>query len=230
MTNKQKILNKIASRIRNEKPVRSLFIRSVHLGAIAACITLLGISIILVGLFFFDLAEKNAINGFLNQNIYTPANFLFEYLILALILILIFVYLYRTFDWPLVKERAAILSIGILTSVIVGCGIAYGAEHIFFIREGLYTVKDAYVTHAPMRKDQIATTHALLQSSNIVIGTVSKIVETNEETTVSLRRKNGDVLYVMQESVTAEKLRVGEKIAIHVDPDGKTITKLKILK
>lgn len=230
MNNKQKILNKIASRIGNEKPIASLLVRSMRLGAIAACGALLLVSIILISLFIFDLLEKSTIEGFFEQNIYTPANFLFEYLVLAFLLILIFVYLYRSFDWPLVKQKNAIFGIGLATSVIVGIGVAYGAEHIFLLRHSLNTVKDAYVSTMPVRKAQIATTHTLLTSSNNVIGSISKIVENGEVITITLRVKNAEATYIVKESAVTEKLRVGEKIAGHIDADGKTLTRVTIVK
>lgn len=230
MNNKQKILNRIASRIGSEKPIDSLLIRSMRLGVIAACGTLLMVAIVLIGLFIFDLLEKNTVEGFFGQNIYTPANFLFEYLIFAVILILFFVYLYRRFDWPLVKQKNMIFGIGLATSVIIGIGVAYGAEHIFPLRHGLNTVKDAYVTTMPVRSAQIATTHTLLTSSNNVVGSISKMVENGEEITISLHVKNTEETYILKESEVTEKLRVGEKIAAHIDTDGKTITRLKIVK
>jgi hypothetical protein len=230
MNNKQKILNSIASRTRTEKPIGSFSMRLLRYGAITACVSLLAGAIILVGLFVFDIFEKTAIEQFLNQNIYSPMYFLFEYLVVALVLIVIFVYLYRKFDWPLVKEKNMIFIISILVSLFVGLGIASGAEHLFFLRKSLQTVKDTYVAHMPLRRAQIATTGAALQNAGSIIGTVSKIVENSEEISISITMKGVETTYVMKESSVTEKLRVGEKVAVQIDADQKTITKIKIIK
>ena len=224
-------MHTIASRTQAEKPIRSVFIRLARFGAMALCTALLVGAITLIGLFIFDIFEKTAIDQFINQNIYSsPAHFLFEYLVVAVILILLFVYLYRKFDWPLVKEKNIIFIIAILVSFFVGLGIASGAEHIFFLRRSLQTVKDTYVAHMPLRQAQIAKAGALLKNSGTIIGMISKITETDDEILILISMKGVEGTYTMKESSLTEKLRVGEKVAAQIDADQKTITKIKIIK
>jgi hypothetical protein len=111
---------------------------------------------------------------------------------------------------------------------VFGFGFAKLAENVFFIRENLHTMKDAYEDNAPIRNTQKMAVGAILKASNNILGTISSIKEDNE--IISIRLLNSDQIYYMKESYITEKLRVGEKVAIHLNTDQKTILKIKIIK
>ena len=228
--NKEKILNSIAAKTSKEKPIQMSVIIAFRLGVIALCIAVLGIAVFLIGLFTFDYFEKGAIEEFINQTIYTPSHFLYEYLIVALVFIVIFVYLYRKFDWPFAKEKNNIFLLSIIFSLVFGFAFASLAEHYVSLREGLETVKDTYVNHMPIRKAQRSATNAVLKASSAVIGTISKVSEDQEQIVITLTMKTGEQVYTGKESVVTEALRVGEKVVLRLDIDQKTITKLKVIK
>lgn len=230
MTNKDKILEKIEKNIKLRKPIPVWIVSSVRLGGIGFCVLLLLFSIMFIGIFVLDIFEKISIEEFVEQNIYDPSHFLFECVFIALILVAFFVFMYRKFDWPLVKEKNKIFAISIISVLILGFGIAKLAENVLFIRESLYTVKDTYVDNLPVRNTQKEATHAVLKASNNVLGTISALKEENGLVLITLKMKNNPETYSIKESSVTEKLRKGEKVAIHLDIDQKTILKIKIIK
>lgn len=230
MTNKEKILKKIDQNIKQKKPIPSWIISSARLGGMGFCVLLLLFSIMFVGIFILDIFEKLSIEQFVEQSIYNPSNLLFECIIAALVLIAFFVFMYRKFDWPMVKEKNKIFVIAILLVFIFGLALAKLSENVFFIRQGLYTVKDAYEENMPIRSAQKSATHAILKSTNDVLGTITSLKEEGDMLTIKIKMKNAQESYLMKETSIAEKLRVGEKVAIHLDTDQKTILKIKIIK
>ncbi len=230
MNSKERMLEKIEENIKLKRPIPSWIISSVRLGSMGFCILLLLFSIMFIGIFILDIFEKASIEEFVEQNIYNPSHFLFECVLIALILVAFFVFMYRKFDWPLVKEKNKIFTIAILFVFIFGFGIAKLAENVFFIRQSLHTVKDAYEDNAPVRSAQKIATNTVLEASNNILGIISSLKEEGENIVISIKIKNVENTYSIKESSITEKLRVGEKVAIHLDTDQKTILKIKIIK
>lgn len=228
--NKEKILAEMEVKMKSNKPIPAWLIQSARLGVIGLCFFLLLSSILLVSLFILDIFEKSSVEDFLEQSIYNPLHLLFEYILLAFILVAVLVSIYRKFDWPLVKEKNKIFLFGALFSLLLGLGIAKLAENVFFVREGLDSLKDSYISNIPVRNTQRETAHATLEASNNVLGIVSKIKEENNQFFVSIIMKDGEKTYQMKESEVTEKIQVGERVALHLDVDQKTILKLKIIK
>ena len=228
--NKAKILSQIQENIKSKKPIPLWIVSSVRVGVLGLCLIFLVFSIISVGIFIFDIFEKISIEQFFEQRIYNPSHYLFEYIILSLILVLTLVFFYRKFDWPMVKEKNKIFAVGMLFVIIFGFGTAELAEKVFFIRQGLRSVKEIYNNTIPIRNAQKTTVHKFLKASNNVVGRISSLKEEGEDMFIEIKINNTKETYNMKKTSVIEKLRVGEKVAIHFDTDQKTILKIKIIK
>ena len=228
--NKIKILSKIQENIKSKKPIPLWIVSVMRLGMMILCILLLAFSVILVGVFIYDIFEKISIEQFFEQNIYNSSHYLFEYILFAIILIISFVFFYRKFDWPLVKEKNKIFIIGLVLVIIFGFGIAKLAEKVFFVRQGLQSVKEVYTSNIPIRKTQKTATHTLLKVSNNIVGKILSIKENGDDVSIEIKVKNASEIYFTKKSLMIEKLRLGERVAIHFDIDQKTIIKIKVIK
>ena len=228
--NKIKILSKIQENIKSKKPISLWIVSVMRLGMMILCILLLVFSIILVGVFIYDIFEKISIEQFFEQNIYNSSHYLFEYILFVIILIITFVFFYRKFDWPLVKEKNKIFAIGLVLVITFGFGIAKLAEKVFFVRYGLQSVKEVYTNNVPIRKYQKSSTHILLQASNNVVGKILSMKEDGDNVSIEIKVRNSSETYSIKESSIVEKLRIGEKIAVHFDVDQKTILRIKVIK
>ncbi len=228
--NKEEILAKIEENIKVKKPIQAWVMSAMRLGVIGLSVLLFIFSTMFIGIFILDIFEKSSIEDFVEQSIYNPSYFLFEYILIAIVLTIFFVFMYRKFDWPLVKEKNKIFIIAILIVITLGFGMAKLAENVFFVRQSLHTVKDAYEENVPVRSAQSTSTHAVLKASNNILGVISSIKEENNNILITLKMKKLEEVYIIKESSMTEKLRVGEKVAIHLDTDLKTILKIKIIK
>ena len=229
--NKQKILLKIKENIKDKKPIPSWIVRGTQIGLLSICATLILGAVFLISMFIFDFFEKKSIENFLNQNVYGPQHFLYEYLVVAICLVFVFIFIYRKFDLPGVKERNKIFALSVLIAVVLGFGIAELAENFFAIRNGMQSIKSTYVNNMPIRKSQRLRARNTIKSNLIYVGKLSQVNESLGTVEFSVVDKTDGVkTFKIEKRFLKEDLRVGDKVIVKMSNDGSDIIKIKIIK
>jgi hypothetical protein len=143
----------ILLKIKDSQPLPAWY-KNAYNGSLITVICISYVSsITLMALWIYDLFEKTNLCNFeicdINSYIYEPG---YEYAILALFLGTIVYFLYRSTDWPFVKERSIIL----LLLILVGSGLSFSTA-IWLnrahdpISDSLYEIKNSIKASLPWR-------------------------------------------------------------------------------
>ncbi|MCX6756505.1 MAG: hypothetical protein NTX85_04145 [Candidatus Nomurabacteria bacterium] len=229
--NKQKILLKIKENIKDKKPIPSWVVRGTQIGVLSICATLILGAVFLIAMFIFDFFEKRSVENFLNQSVYGPQHFLYEYLVVAICLVFVFIFIYRKFDLPGVKDRNKIFALSVLVAVVLGLGMAELAENFFAIRNSMQSIKSTYVNNVPIRNSQRLKARSAIKSNSVYIGKLSQVNESTDVIDFSaVDKTDGIKTFKIDKKFLKEELRVGDKVMIKMSSDGGTIIKIKIIK
>jgi hypothetical protein len=202
----------ILTKIKDKEPLPQWY-KSVHTSSIILAIIGLYIgSVTFVVWMSYDVLEKIRICQYdsCGVDIYT-IDLTYEYAILALLSGLGVYLLYRSTDWPYVKERVLIVMWLTALSTIVGVGLfVWIANSPASATEAFYSLKESSKNVLPWR-------HAMMLKNNNLHPLIGKVVESDSEKLVLLiSMRQRVVLFYEPTFPEASKPTIGSRVVVQI--------------
>jgi hypothetical protein len=210
----------ILAKIGDRKPLPPWY-KNIRNSSVVASITFLYLSSLIFMIWWeYDVFEKTRLCKFeacgIENYIFGPAN---EYAIISILLGSLVYTLYRSTDWPLVKDRLLIIFILVLIGAgLSGSGVVWLKAAHDPISDGVYDIKEIVKTNIPWRYQ---TQENMTRQPKSIVG----VVENSTINTLVIKMPLKQRISLIYDQTYLEKLKPkeGSRVLVQIKLVDKTL-------